>query len=935
MTIASSEAIASQLTANKNEIFISYSRRNKEFVQRLCQAFSNTGRNVWVDWEDIPPNADWRQEIYSGIEAASVLVFVISPPSIESYECGLEIDHAVKYNKRLIPILHQDVNPSDVRPELASLNWIFFREADDFDAAFHTLIEAIDTDLDYLREHTRLLTRAIEWDGKNRSQCYLLRGHDLEDAQKLCGESDSKEPQPTLLQSQYVLESSNNKIKNQRATLGFVAAGLVAMAGLAFWADIQRRAAIREHVLALTSLAESQLMSKDQLGALVSSVLAAKEAQQIQSLSDDVKHRAQTALRQAVYDVNELNRLERHRDTVNAIAFSSDGELIASASDDNTVLVWNSDGSLALEAPLPHDDQVRDVRFFSDGQQLITASADKTVKIWNVADGQLIQTLEHDSAVRTVSVSPDGTHLVSGTIEGQLNLWNLSGELLHTLQHSHGAVNEVNFSPNSQTFVSAGSDRTAKVWNLNGDLLSTLSGHGDHIWSVHFSPDGNKIATASSDDTVRLWTKSGELIRILHGHTNWIMSVRFSPNGEMIATASDDNTVRIWSLEGTLFKTYSGLIGGVKSAQFAPDNQMLAAGGSDGTIRLYSLRGALVEVLQGHRSSLNGVRFTPDGETIASTGTDETIRLWNRDGTLRKILRYTDGLRNVNISREQTFMITASYDNTMQFWDMGAVFNEVDPTPEHIFEGHTSTVWNLSISPNSDLIASASADGTVRLWDLDGTLLNTIDAHDPEAIDVSFMREGDRFVSVGADGLVKVWDLEGNLLQTLEGHRGWINALYHHPDGSMFATASSDKTVIIWKWDEETERFQQEPHHILEGHDDWVWDVAFSADGRLLASSGRDGWINLWSPEDGQRIATLQEHQDWVRAVSFHPNGKTLASASADTTMILWDLDDIEKLQTNGGADRMHNLLAEACTHLENYLRTNPNLDDHIRQACD
>ncbi len=151
-------------------------------------------------------------------------------------------------------------------------------------------------------------------------------------------------------------------------------------------------------------------------------------------------------------------------------------------------------------------------------------------------------------------------------------------------------------------------------------------------------------------------------------------------------------------------------------------------------------------------------------------------------------------------------MITARYDNTMQFWDMEAVMEETDPSPDHIFEGHTSTVWNLSISPDSDLIASASGDGTVRLWTLDGTLLRTIDAHAPEAIDVSFMPGRDRLVSVGADGLAKVWDLNGTLLQTLEGHMGWINALYLRPDGSMFATASSDKTVILWRWNDALNR---------------------------------------------------------------------------------------------------------------------------------
>ncbi len=90
----------------------------------------------------------------------------------------------------------------------------------------------------------------------------------------------------------------------------------------------------------------------------------------------------------------------------------------------------------------------------------------------------------------------------------------------------------------------------------------------------------------------------------------------------------------------------------------------------------------------------------------------------------------------------------------------------------------------------------------------------------------------------------------------------------------------------------------------------------------------------MWTLE-GDRVATLQEHRDWVRAVSFYPDGQTLASASADTKMMLWQLDDIEKLQTEDGSATMSNMLDEACTHLEDYLRTNSNLSDSVRHACD
>ena len=158
---------------NNNDAFISYSRKDKEFVKALDTAFKKNNREIWVDWEDIPLGADFLKEIYSGIEAANNFVFIISPDSVASEYCGKEIVHAIEQNKRLIPILRREVDPKTVHPKMAALNWIFFRENDDFDQAFQSLLKAIDTDLEYIKAHTRLQIRALEWDQKKRNPSRL------------------------------------------------------------------------------------------------------------------------------------------------------------------------------------------------------------------------------------------------------------------------------------------------------------------------------------------------------------------------------------------------------------------------------------------------------------------------------------------------------------------------------------------------------------------------------------------------------------------------------------------------------------------------------------------------------------------------------------------------------------------------------------------
>ena len=129
------------------DLFISYSRKDTEFVRILDAALIQSKYDTWVDWQNIPLTADWWEEIEAGIEAAHACIFVLSPDSVASEVCRREIDHAVKNNKRLIPIVRRDVEVADVHPALSKINWIYFRENDDFKDKFGDLVKSINIDL--------------------------------------------------------------------------------------------------------------------------------------------------------------------------------------------------------------------------------------------------------------------------------------------------------------------------------------------------------------------------------------------------------------------------------------------------------------------------------------------------------------------------------------------------------------------------------------------------------------------------------------------------------------------------------------------------------------------------------------------------------------------------------------------------------------------
>src|SRR5262249_50968752 len=183
-----------QQAPRPQEVFISYSRKDKEFVRRLDEELKRRDREAWVDWEGIPPGDKWEKTIYGAIEATHTFIFVLTPDSIASEVCGREIAHAAANNKRLVPIVHRDVVADRVPKSLGELNWIFYRNTDDFNEATDKLISALDTDLTWVRAHTRLLTEQSS--GTQTAEITALLC-----AAKICEQPNSGSRKPVLKKS--------------------------------------------------------------------------------------------------------------------------------------------------------------------------------------------------------------------------------------------------------------------------------------------------------------------------------------------------------------------------------------------------------------------------------------------------------------------------------------------------------------------------------------------------------------------------------------------------------------------------------------------------------------------------------------------------------------------------------------------------------------
>jgi hypothetical protein len=225
------------------DLFISYSRKDKETALKLARACKAKELEVWIDWEAIEPTVDWWKEVEKGIEGADNFLFLISSDSASSPVCKRELEHAVKNGKRLIPVVARATKSETVASELRSLNWIYLREEDDFEGALATLLKAIKTDYAWVQFHRRLQVRALEWERSQYETSLLLRRKDMQDAESELATNSSKEPQPTNLQREYVLKSRQASDRQRRWVVSVSIGAAILMAGLAIFGFVQARLA--------------------------------------------------------------------------------------------------------------------------------------------------------------------------------------------------------------------------------------------------------------------------------------------------------------------------------------------------------------------------------------------------------------------------------------------------------------------------------------------------------------------------------------------------------------------------------------------------------------------------------------------------------------------------------------------------------------------
>jgi WD40 repeat protein len=855
------------------DVFVSYSRRDTEFVRRLVEGLQARGKEVWLDTEGIRDGEVFPDAIRSAVEGSNAFVLVISPDSIASSFCDQEVDHAVEHHKQIVPLVYRQVADGELPEPIRVRNWIPFETADGFAAGLDRLVRALDTDLEWTEQHTRWLLKSREWEREGRDSSLLLRGAELGAAERWLADAAGKDPEPTPLQREYVLVSRAAATRRMRLLVGAMAVALAVSIALGIVAltqrnaaqDSQRRAEAESAVARsreLAALSESQRAFDPELAILLGA----------EAVRTEPTTQAMVALRGAL-DASALRRtLKGHEDLVSGVSFSPDGRLVATSSLDLRARVWDvRSGRLVRRIKLPFVGT--HLRFAADGGLMVALYGGGTM-IFDPRTGRQRGQIDPSADVSHLDGSGDGSlFATAGPHEVALRKYPKGGVVRRF--RVEGEAFRVGLSSDNRV-LAAGADTGLYIWNAKtGRTLARV--HEGEVQAA-VSPDGKLVAFGGERHRIQLLSPatgrvSRTLARFPSAH---VTSLRFSPDGRRLAAGTDDGAARIWDVRsGKLLDQFEGHTCCVSDVSFNPDGTLLATSSKDKTAKLWATGGNALAQARVARGPISGVAFA--GDSVVATSRREGAVVWH-PGTRPRELPGVTGVRDLSVSPGGSAGALATAADMARLFDpaTGRMGRTIDPPGDVTAVALDGPGRLLAVGTLGGVLVYSTASGQQSGPTLSGASKDVALAARRRRLATSVDEQGE-------EGLALVFEGTSDVSTIRFEQPNQITTLAFSPNGSLLAGATeADTTVKLWDVGREREARQ------LFGHTGEVTSIAFSPDGVLIATASEDRTVRVWDAATGDELRVIQ-HGTPVGAVGFSRDGRRLVSGDSRGLVRVWD----------------------------------------------